>query len=511
MSLYIPSCPTGEALSEDFRFTADGLDVPVKKVRVSAMPFNTWWPGHQRPTDQTEFASYANFSLDGRVHIEITCLTRRAENVELRPSAYGITPQVEGRVISFDLDKPCHFTVELDGPHKALHVFVSDPEHYDVKLDDPHTRYFPAGIHKADLIELSSNDTLYLDEGAVVYGSIFAKNAENIRILGRGVIDSSPYLRGCECTGRNRPGEEVTSALRAKRVGNSIGNVLLVNCKNVLIDGVIFRDPPEWSFNVYHCENVRLHDIKLIGLWRYNADGIDIHLGKHFEISDSFIRSFDDSIVARGACGILDEDVFEDMRVKNCVLWCDWGRALEIGAETCAPTMSDIRFQNCHIIHGDAVMMDVQHGDRAELSNISFENITAEYTSKAMAGKLQTEKDEVYVNANDAHMPQLFVVMTIHTMWSNDDVTGNISDVRFKNIHVLSEDGRIPSSHIDAVADNTSITDVIFEDIFVNGVKQTDKSVLHLEPPKSKELPVSCIVDGEAPKKGGVVKNVVLR
>ena len=157
-------------------------------------------------------------------------------------------------------------------------------------------------------------------------------------------------------------------------------------------------------------------------------------------------------------------------------------------------------------------MMDIQHGDHADVSNIRFEDIYTEYTAKAMAGKLQTARDEVYVNPNEKHMPLLFTILTIHTMWSHDDVTGNIADVRFKNIYVTTEDGRIPPSNIAAAADNTEITDILFENVFVNGVKQTDKKALGIDVGSTSDLPESLIVgDGDAPKKGGVVKNVVLR
>ena len=97
-------------------------------------------------------------------------------------------------------------------------------------------------------------------------------------------------------------------------------------------------------------------------------------------------------------------------------------------------------------------------------------------------------------------------------MWSHDDVTGNIAEVRFKNIYVTTEDGRIPPSNIAAAADNTEITDILFENVFVNGVKQTDKKALGIDVGSTSNLPESLIVgDDDAPKKGGVVKNVVLR
>ena len=39
--VHIPRIPETEPLSGDFTFTADGENVPVRRVRVSAMPFNT--------------------------------------------------------------------------------------------------------------------------------------------------------------------------------------------------------------------------------------------------------------------------------------------------------------------------------------------------------------------------------------------------------------------------------------------------------------------------------------
>lgn len=87
-------------------------------------------------------------------------MPRPIYRAEIRPTAFGITPKIDGRKISFDLDKPCHFTVEVNGFHGALHVFVSEPEQYDVDIHDSKTIYFPAGVHRAGLIELHSGETL---------------------------------------------------------------------------------------------------------------------------------------------------------------------------------------------------------------------------------------------------------------------------------------------------------------------------------------------------------------
>ena len=488
--VHIPSIPETEPISGDFTFTADGENVPVRRVRVSAMPFNTWWPGHQRPENQTEWASYVNFSLSGKTHIEIDFLPRPIYRAEIRPTAFGTMPKIDGRKLSFDLDKPCHFTVEVNGFHGALHVFVSEPEQYDVDIHDSKTIYFPAGVHRAGLIELHSGETLYLDEGAVVYGSVFAKDAENIRVLGRGVIDSSPFARVQEYTGTGKPSEEILDALRARNVGGGIGNVLMCGCKNVLIDGVIFRDPPEWSYNIYHSENVKIHDVKLIGLWRYNADGIDIYLGKHFEISDSFIRSFDDSIVARGACGSKDEDIFEDMNVHNCVLWCDWGRAIEMWTSERPAHLKNIVFRDCYIIRTAHVAIDLQiYGSGpTRMENILCENIYVDTDRHADRPVYQKTDLQVYDGAAaDDYLQILIFIGNAYKFETPKNRLGFTPDVVFKNVtlrNIRVNAHRAPQSIIKTLDGYMRTENVLIDGVYRNGTRLENAADMNLDAPQ---------------------------
>ena len=39
-----------------YRVRVNGIDAPTDAARVSAMPYNRRWPGHQRTLDQTEGA-----------------------------------------------------------------------------------------------------------------------------------------------------------------------------------------------------------------------------------------------------------------------------------------------------------------------------------------------------------------------------------------------------------------------------------------------------------------------
>jgi len=62
-----------------------------------------------------------------------------------------------------------------------------------------------------------------------------------------------------------------------------------------------------------------------------------------------------------GQGGFHDRPV-RNVRVHNNVIWCDWGRALEIGAETSAPEIANVRFQDCDIIRTTHIAMRPAHG-----------------------------------------------------------------------------------------------------------------------------------------------------
>jgi hypothetical protein len=44
------------------------------------------------------------------------------------------------------------------------------------------------------------------------------------------------------------------------------------------IEGLVMRDPDVWCCSLFGCRDVTISHVKLIGLWRYNADGIDVLL-----------------------------------------------------------------------------------------------------------------------------------------------------------------------------------------------------------------------------------------
>ncbi|MBN2311353.1 MAG: hypothetical protein JXR94_20420 [Candidatus Hydrogenedentes bacterium] len=444
--------PDGEKLSEDFTVTVAGQTAPVYRCRVSAMPFNQVWPGYQRPVEQTELASFVYWDMSAPADIEVVS-QRPIESVAIRPTSRGIQPQVEGNRIRFHLDTPQQLTVEVNGWHKALHVFANPPA---VTIPDPNApgvRYFGPGIHRPGRVTLQSNETVYVAGGAVVYGCFEATDATNIRILGPGIIDSSELERYFGLTDES------------KYLDNFGGCIHLVHCANVSIDGPILRDPPLWCLSTFNCSEIQIAHIKLIGLWRYNADGIDLCNSRNVTVRDCFVRSFDDSLVVKGLSHYSDASI-SNILFEGCVVWNEWGRALEIGAETSAPELSHVTFRDCDIVRTADVAMDVQHGDRAAVHDVTFEGIRLEVDDVNYTPQIQNGRDATYTGQT-GHLPHFLVLVILRGPWSSDQERGTMRDIVMRDCSISGK--LLPPSSLSGFDETHDIKGVAISNLRING------------------------------------------
>ncbi len=456
------AAPAGEKLFEGYALKVNGQAVPIYACRVSAMPFNQVWPGYQRPLDQTELAGFAYWGMSGAVQVEVTS-NRPFRSVVVRPTSRGIRPTVQGQRVRFRLLQPGQVTVELDGPHQALHLFADPPEAEIPKAGDPNVLYFGPGIHRTSRIQLRPGQTIYVAGGAVVYTAIEGHGVSGVRIFGRGIIDSSELARG-----------------------QGGGSIRLSDCSGVKVEGVILRDPPEWCLSVFGCRNLAISGVKLIGLWRYNSDGIDICNSQDVTIRDSFIRSFDDSIVLKGVKWKeepYDQQPVRKIRASNLVVWCDWGRALEIGAETSAPEIADVVFRDIDVIRTTHIAMDIQHGDRAAVHDIRYEDVRVEVDNFTPRPLIQKQRGEKYNPTSDLavgacggcatppakaqYVPNLFVIVIGPTGATQDQKAGTVRDVIFKNVSVAGK--RMPRSAFTGLDAAHDVRRVTIENLRLNG------------------------------------------
>jgi hypothetical protein len=171
------------------------------------------------------------------------------------------------------------------------------------------TIFIPAGIYRTGPIELKSNITLKLETGTVLLGSevvadyqvdgrrrplVWARNAKNMVICGRGVIDGrgdtfmhldQPRTAANDFERRfTRQGEDfmspkfgtsdgpVTYGLRPNRL------VAFYNCSDVTMRDVVLKDAPCWTLNFADCVNVNVDGVKVL-----NNPVIPNNDGFHFE------------------------------------------------------------------------------------------------------------------------------------------------------------------------------------------------------------------------------------
>ena len=471
--------PVEEEISKDYIIKCNGIAMDAYFARVSAMPYNTVWPGKQRPLEQTELASVLNFETDEEIEFEVEVAWDFKEAV-VRPLSKNVKVEVRGRVCKFTIKSCGQYTLEIDGYNKPLNIFIDPVMDFVAKTENV-IRY-EAGIHYGD-IEIESNTTVILERGAILYGNISAYGADNVNIIGYGMIDGScekhrsdTLLIPIRWADTDIPVDKKAYDEYAARFNILKGNVRFLRCTNCTLKGVTLRDSSTFSVVPAACDNVEIDGVKIIGMWRYNSDGIDVFNSSNVTIKNSFLRDFDDCVVLKGIKGWDDRNV-ENILVENCVVWCDWGRNLEVGAETNAPEFRNIIFRNCDCIHGSYCMLDVQHQNRADAHNIIFEDIRCEFTKYQMGESFQADMNAPYPNNQPAQHPLLMeLALYGEGRYGGGDMrAGVMHDVMFKDITVYTDDIAFVNSKFHGWDDEHDIKRVLVSNVVINGEKVTPK------------------------------------
>ncbi len=472
---------SGESSCALYEIKVNEIKAEPEDARVSSVAFNRRWPGHQRGIEQTEIAWFLEISTDEPIRFEIRP-KEPFESVVIRPRSLGIVPEIQNGVIRFTLERPAYFTLEPYGRHRALHLFVDPPARYNICLEDPNFLFFGPGDHEVGELRLLSGQTLYIAEGAVVYGKIIVSDANNVRILGRGILDNS------------RERERILYPYNAEEnevaVNNAVrGHTIRVEyCENIEIDGITIRDSLCYTIRPLCCRNVRISHVKVIGNWRYNSDGFDMHNCEDIQIENCFLRTYDDSICVKGIDfytepGVDVEqfaweqmhrngevyDCFRNVCVRGCTIWNDWGKALEIGAETRAEEICDVIFEDCEIIHVTGPVLDCCNVDYADIHDIIYRNINVEYDDQIPEMQIQKRDSESYFQVHPDYTPPLCCVNTMyHPEYSaGGKRRGQCRNIIFQNIYLWGR--QPPILQFDGYNDTYQTRDITVQSIWWNG------------------------------------------
>lgn len=256
----------------------DGDEVFVYPVRVSkncysAQDVETKQVLQQRPLSDTEVSGFISFqTTNGPVEVEIT-VSDPIEQALIYPVSCNVSVVTNSSTnLTFTLPWPGHYVLDVyTNRQHALHIFAN-PIPDNINVQDPNVVYFGPGMHYCDTIVLTNNQTLYLDEGCVLFSRVESTEATNITICGSGILDGSLWPGWFEPKNSGWP------------------SIALMGCQNVVIKDIIIRDSPNWTVAPVKCDNVLVDNLKMIN-WRWHSDGIDLLNCRYVNIRNSFFRT----------------------------------------------------------------------------------------------------------------------------------------------------------------------------------------------------------------------------
>lgn len=459
-----------------FSVSWQGRELPVMPARVSAYPMNQVWAGYQRPVEQTKMASFVTFDMDGPGELAVRPpADAPAAEPLLLPLGGCWQTRMQDGVLKITVDRPRQFVLKFGIDGEELQVFAN-PRF--VRPVGEKVIYFGPGEHHVGLVAPQSGETVVIDEGAVVYGAIQIFHAENVKVVGRGIVDAS-------CLGRaQRDSAAYRNAVRAgfspSLYGAEMG-VTAFTCAwatNITVEGVTFRDPPRWTMIVRaQSKNVTIDNVKIVGCWRYNADGINMCASEDVTVRNSYLRTFDDCIIARGA--YLDQagPVSRNLLAENCVLWCDWGKCLEVWAGTKPCTIENVTYRNIACISPDQIVADITTWGASKdtvIKNVVMENIEVDYWRPLLEAHYQSSPtDTVYHGRTRRHSPLIVVdVMRYGYDLGNQQYRPAESlegfkvlyeNLTFRNFRVLGDHIPELTARLDASSEPHTIRHVKFE------------------------------------------------
>lgn len=393
--------------------------------------------------------SFVQFDLSGSVTVKIRAPERDMEKAIVRPLSKGIKARVLSRdTIAIVFSEPCILSVEPDAKKMPLLIFANPIEQHRPKKDDPNAIYFGPGIHRPEsgVIDLKSNQTLYLEGGAILEANIRAKDAENISIRGRGVLSGNRWAW------RRGPGWSID----------------LQNCRNVTIEGLVVRGASHWTIVPARCENVTISNTKICNVRvQMNDDGINPCNSRHIVIRGCFVRTVDDCIALKGVNSEWGD--VDDIVVENSVLWCDSARITLLGHESRAKLMQNIVYRNIDVVHyGGWPVFLLEPSDEMCLRNVRFEDI-----------RIDGERQPLHsIMFSSVAQQWLAVIRPAITQYSRRPVWGRIEGVEFKNIDLAGAPGKYYIL-IEGAADHRDrrIKDVSFENVRIQGEHVTEDSM----------------------------------
>lgn len=359
------------------------------------------------------------------------------------------------------------------------------------------TVYFPAGDYLTGAIRMKSNTTIHLEAGAVLRFStnfdhylpfvqtrwegsvmqnfsplIYAFEAENITITGRGKIDGQGYDWWMEMYRIHEADPNTLEETKYQKMWTAANPDLETEpyyqktmslkffrppliqpfrCKNVRIEGVTIVNSPFWTVNPAFCENVTITGITIENPPSPNTDGINPTSCKNVHISDCHISVGDDCITiksGRDIDGRKWDTPTENVTITNCTMLSGHGGVV-IGSEV-SGSIRKITISNCVFDGTDrGIRLKAARGrggivEEIRIDNVVMKNIQLEAIVMNLFYDKNTSEGPVTEKT-----PQFRNIHISNVTGSEVNVAGKIlgipempiENISFSNINIDAKEG----------------------------------------------------------------------
>lgn len=411
--------PEGAELMNDFT-------VKVRETGKDWKPIDTYLvqvDEVQGNKHNVEKASMSYFDFSGEVEVSVTFNHGTIQTGRIRPLSYGIVPSIDGNTMTFKLDCPRNLSVEVNGDiFHNLHLFANPiDEKKPKKLKDKNLIYLGPGIHTfpGDTLNVPSGKTVYVAGGALVKGCIQVVNAQNVKILGRGIV------------------------IPERRAG-----LRIVNSKNVLVEGVITTQCPTGG-----SDSITIRNVKSISSYGW-GDGMNVFASNNVLFDGVFCRNSDDCTTVYGTrLGFTGG--CKNITMQNSTLWADVAHPIFIGihGDVESPEiLENLNYINIDILDHKEKQLDYQGclainaGDNNLIRNVRFENIRIEDFRQGQLVNLRIFYNEKYCKAPGRGIENVLFKDISYTgenaevsMIIGYDKERKVKNIRFENLQINGE------------------------------------------------------------------------
>ena len=396
---------------------------------------------------------YAFVSLDATGPVEITVTAADPhfwdDGVDIEPWRLGLRathPRGEPQTIRFRLPHPAKIVLSRPGDFlnraRMLFIFVGSPP--PPPPMGPNVTVVPAGVHRTSL-NPQSGQTIYLEPGAYIFGSLNLWQVDNVRVMGRGtIVYDGPQDPYDDQGWMQRPDWHCIGAFHAH---------------NVEIDGLtcIVRSRT-WSIQMKDSTGFRYNDLRLIGGNPLNAnqDGMDWLGGGDTVVNDAFLRASDDDLAVQGnwdgytdAEMLLPGEDVDNILVENSELSTSISNIVRMGWPQKTFNSKQFTLRNSDVLQAGIGACGQTFGlfgfwgadgAQGDHSAITFEDIFLD--NWYSLAQIEQEQPELHG-------------ITFRNIWALDQppltpstVTGDVKDVVFDNVKVgqsrLTSDAALP-------------------------------------------------------------------